>query len=272
MNVNPPFVILALAAGFLFSWFFVVVKTVTREVPVARALADAVDASAADPALALVASGAAAAPAAGTADAAASLRALLERGVDRLTGRAAAREPVAGPSAPVPMDPGAAVTPAAGTPAAAPEQPAQPAEPAGAAEAPRPAAPRAAVAAPHALPRDPSEVVFRAPGEAAPPVVVEAGAAPAASGADEGDVPSEQGAPLAAPASAETAEPLPPAIETGPDEAPAGYAVKGDRRAKLYLVPGDPDFDRAKPDIWFLDEDAALDAGYAHYLRRPAEG
>lgn len=50
---------------------------------------------------------------------------------------------------------------------------------------------------------------------------------------------------------------------------PDGYAVKGDRKAKLYLLADDPDFDRARPDIWFLDEQAAQDEGYAHYIRRP---
>jgi hypothetical protein len=50
--------------------------------------------------------------------------------------------------------------------------------------------------------------------------------------------------------------------------APDGYAVKGDQKARLYLMPDDPDFDRARPDIWFLDETAALDAGYARYIRR----
>ena len=50
---------------------------------------------------------------------------------------------------------------------------------------------------------------------------------------------------------------------------PDGYAVKGDRKARLYLLADDPDFDRARPDIWFLDEQAAQDEGYAHYIRRP---
>lgn len=50
---------------------------------------------------------------------------------------------------------------------------------------------------------------------------------------------------------------------------PNGFAVKGDRKAQLYLAPDDPDYDRARPDIWFVDERAALDAGYSHYVRRP---
>ena len=63
----------------------------------------------------------------------------------------------------------------------------------------------------------------------------------------------------------------PASIDTLPDDAssPAGYTVKGDKKAKLYLLTDDPDFDRARPDIWFLDEKSALEAGYAHYIRKP---
>jgi hypothetical protein len=55
---------------------------------------------------------------------------------------------------------------------------------------------------------------------------------------------------------------------------PDGMTVKGDRRAHLYLVPADEDFWRAKPDIWFRDEDDAKQAGFAHYVRvpRPQQG
>lgn len=53
------------------------------------------------------------------------------------------------------------------------------------------------------------------------------------------------------------------------DPSPTGYTVKGDVKARLYLVPGDADFERARPTTWFVDERAALDAGYAHYVPRP---
>jgi hypothetical protein len=48
---------------------------------------------------------------------------------------------------------------------------------------------------------------------------------------------------------------------------PAGYAVKGDTMARLYLLASDRDFERARPDIWFIDELAALDAGFSHFDR-----
>lgn len=57
-----------------------------------------------------------------------------------------------------------------------------------------------------------------------------------------------------------------PAPEDG--STPPGYAVKGDTRARLYLQAGDPDFERAHPDIWFRDTPAAVAAGYGHYERR----
>ncbi|HQD60521.1 MAG TPA: hypothetical protein PLS37_04795 [Propioniciclava tarda] len=50
---------------------------------------------------------------------------------------------------------------------------------------------------------------------------------------------------------------------------PEGYEVKGDSLAKLYLLDSDADFGRARADIWFTDESAARDAGYAHYVRTP---
>ncbi len=50
---------------------------------------------------------------------------------------------------------------------------------------------------------------------------------------------------------------------------PEGYEVKGDSLAKLYLLDSDADFGRARADIWFTDESAAKDAGYAHYIRTP---
>lgn len=50
---------------------------------------------------------------------------------------------------------------------------------------------------------------------------------------------------------------------------PEGYEVKGDSLAKLYLLDSDADFGRARADIWFSDESAAQDAGYAHYIRMP---
>jgi len=52
---------------------------------------------------------------------------------------------------------------------------------------------------------------------------------------------------------------------------PEGYTVKGDTVARLYLLPSDRDFGRARPDIWFIDEFAALAAGYNHFDRTPAE-
>lgn len=62
---------------------------------------------------------------------------------------------------------------------------------------------------------------------------------------------------------------LPPSASAPEDgSTPAGYTVKGDIKASLYLLPDDADYDRARPDIWFVDEAAALDAGYAHYIRR----
>lgn len=61
-----------------------------------------------------------------------------------------------------------------------------------------------------------------------------------------------------------------PAVPTfvpalGDGAVPEGYTVKGDTRARLYLLPTDHDFGRARPDVWFIDESAALDAGYNHF-------
>lgn len=61
----------------------------------------------------------------------------------------------------------------------------------------------------------------------------------------------------------------PAQVDVEPDDpSPAGYTVKGDVKARLYLVPADADFERARPTTWFVDERAALDAGYAHYVPR----
>lgn len=61
---------------------------------------------------------------------------------------------------------------------------------------------------------------------------------------------------------------LPPWTEPGEGgQDPEGYTVKGDRKAQLYLVGTDPDFGRARADIWFVDEDAAKNAGFSHYDR-----
>jgi len=64
---------------------------------------------------------------------------------------------------------------------------------------------------------------------------------------------------------------LPDSVPAPPDGAvPAGYTVKGDTNAGLYLLASDRDFGRARPDIWFVDELAALDAGYTLFDRTPA--
>lgn len=212
MNINPFLALLALALGFLYSWQFVVVKRVTRDVPLA-ALPDA--AGAAPVRAAPVAAAAAAAPA--TSSSAPSAWAA---GAD--TGWAAA-------PADADLEPEAA-------PAAS------------------------------GLARQARDWLGRLD-EAKDRLV---GAVTGRSTEPEPDETE--------PDETEPAEPEPAAHPSGLPawtDAPAdggnppGYAIKGDKKAQLYLVPDDPDYERARPDIWFVDERAATDAGYAHYVRKP---
>ncbi len=51
-----------------------------------------------------------------------------------------------------------------------------------------------------------------------------------------------------------------------PDEAPAGFEIKGNAESMLYHVPGSAFYDRTVPEVWFASEDAAEAAGFS----RPA--
>lgn len=100
-----------------------------------------------------------------------------------------------------------------------------------------------------------------------------ADATAATAAAATGEVDLDEGEPtvatdVAALAALDDDPALPPSVESPADgSAPAGYHVKGDRKARLYLLADDADFARARPDIWFLSEDAARDAGFSHYVR-----
>lgn len=193
MNINPFLMLLALVAGFLYSWQFVVVRKVARDVPAlaagavvataAGATADGVPGYRGDPQPAPEPDPAIDETAGGVLRQARGWLGRLDEAKERLVGAVSAGR---GEAAADETDPAAS----------APETP--------------------------------------APGTPAP-------------GTPEAALPASAGDP------------------------PAGHTVKGDRKARLYLVEGDPDFDRAKPDVWFVDEQAALDAGFAHYVRRPRQ-
>nr|NLI51060.1 hypothetical protein [Propionibacterium sp.] len=198
MNINPFLALLALVAGFLYSWQFVVVKRVTRDAPVPLDPADA-DADAADADLT-------------------DLDHLLDGEGD------------------------------AAAPGPAPEAPAA----------------AAGAGAASGLARQAREWLARLD-EAKDRLVGSAGRAEASDPTTEPE--PEPGLPRTRPGQPATWTDAPADGST-----PAGFSVKGDRKAQLYLAPDDPDYDRARPDIWFVDERAALAAGYSHYVRRPKGG
>ena len=49
--------------------------------------------------------------------------------------------------------------------------------------------------------------------------------------------------------------------------APAEYTVKGDSIAMMYITADSKDFERARPDVWFIDEAAAEAEGYVRFSR-----
>ncbi len=244
MNVNPFLVLLALALGFLYSWQFVVVKKVTRGVP-ADTLPDAAGAASIVP-------GAAGAAAAGPA-------------VD------AARS--AAPSAWAPgADTGWDMRPPSPEQVPSGASPAAPADPAPlsvAADSPLSAAAdsplSAAAAAASGLARQARDWLGRLDEAKDRLVGAAAGRTPPESERPDERETHGSDAPAAVHSSGLPAWTDPPADGATPE----GYTIKGDRKAQLYLAPGDPDYDRARPDIWFVGERAALDAGYAHYVRKP---
>jgi large subunit ribosomal protein L17 len=48
-----------------------------------------------------------------------------------------------------------------------------------------------------------------------------------------------------------------------PDEAPAGFEIKGNTNSMLYHVPGAAFYDRTVPEAWFATEEAAEAAGFS---------
>jgi large subunit ribosomal protein L17 len=48
-----------------------------------------------------------------------------------------------------------------------------------------------------------------------------------------------------------------------PDEAPAGFEIKGNADSMLYHVPGSAFYDRTVPEVWFASEEAAEAAGFS---------
>lgn len=55
----------------------------------------------------------------------------------------------------------------------------------------------------------------------------------------------------------------PGSAEAGPNgEGPRGWTIKGARQTKVYLTPDIPVFNSAKANVWFVDEQRAIDAGF----------
>lgn len=55
----------------------------------------------------------------------------------------------------------------------------------------------------------------------------------------------------------------PGSAEAGPHgEGPRGWTIKGARQTKVYLTPDIPVFNSAKANVWFVDEQRAIDAGF----------
>lgn len=48
---------------------------------------------------------------------------------------------------------------------------------------------------------------------------------------------------------------------------PAGYTVKGNEESMLYHTPESPSFHQSEGEIWFVDEDSALRAGFRSWHR-----
>lgn len=55
-------------------------------------------------------------------------------------------------------------------------------------------------------------------------------------------------------------------VPSGAD-APAGYTIKGHEDSMLYHTPDSPSFQKSDAEIWFVDEDSALRAGFRPWHR-----
>jgi hypothetical protein len=106
-----------------------------------------------------------------------------------------------------------------------------------------------------------------------------AAAAPAATfDAPSAPAPSAPAPAPSAPAPSPTAPTAPtaPAGPFGPGSsvpnedgsAPEGYTIKGNERSRLYHGPDSPHYGRLRAQVWFVDEDAAREAGFQHWDRR----
>ena len=58
----------------------------------------------------------------------------------------------------------------------------------------------------------------------------------------------------------------PGSAEAGEDgEGPLGWTVKAARQTKVYLTPEDPVYTQARANVWFVDEQRAIDAGFRRW-------